>query len=132
MKLRNLKAVCSFPFHHNIAFPFSDLKPTLALFASPTGILNTGSSVTLTCEATLVSEVNVDSLLISWDGPKVLRGGETYNITESHSGLRYSSRLYIWNLEKADEGEYSCTLSDSDVGAIVSDSIFIDVQGEYH
>ena len=80
----------------------------------------------------MVSENNVDSLLISWDGPRILRGGETYNITESHSDLGYSSRLYIRSLEEADEGEYSCTLIDSDVGAIVSDSIFIDVQGEYY
>ena len=79
----------------------------------------------------LVSEVNVDSLQITWEGPRMVNTDIDYNITESLSGLKYSSRFHIWNLEKEyDEGEYTCTLSDSDVGTLVTDTIFIDIQGE--
>ena len=123
--------VLSLTHHIGITdYPPSVPIPTLALSARPTGILNTSSSVTLTCEAMLVSDVNVDSLQITWEGPRMVNTDIDYNITESHSGLRYSSRLHIWNLEKADEGEYTCIFSDSDVGTLVTDTIFIDVQGE--
>jgi hypothetical protein len=111
-------------------YPTSVPVPTLALSARPTGILNTSSSVTLTCEA--MFDVNVNSLQITWEGPRFANTDTDYNISaESHSGLRYSSRLHIWNLGKEyDEGEYTCIFSDSDVGTLVTDTIFIDVQGE--
>ena len=97
------------------------------LSASPTGIQKPGSSVNLTCEATLPSEV--DSLEIIWNGPRISRfSDDAYSITESHSDLQYTSLLNIQNLEQADEGNYTCTFED--FGTIFDGSIFLDVQGE--
>jgi hypothetical protein len=102
--------------------------PEPMLSASPTGIQKPGSSVNLTCEATLPSEV--DSLEIIWNGPRISRfSDDAYSITESHSDLQYTSLLNIQNLEQADEGNYTCTFENFDLGTIFNGSIFLDVQG---
>ena len=80
--------------------------------------------MTLTCEATLTFEVDVDYLQIRWDGP-----GSGYNITKSHSNLTYTSLLYIQNLEADDEGEYTCTFTTFEVGTFMNGSIFVEVEG---
>ena len=110
--------------HHIIFLPSV---PQLTLFATPTGILKPGSTVNLTCEATLNLEIDVYSLQITWDGPRCLNA---YNITESHSGLQYSSVLNIQNLKEADEGEYSCTFTTFEVGTFIHGSIFVEVEGQ--
>ena len=112
-------------YRHHIIFLPSVPQPTLS--ASPTGILKPGSSVNLTCEATLTFEIDVDSFQIRWDGP---RSFSAYDITESHSGLQYSSVLNIQNVEEADEGEYTCTFTSFEVGTFINGSIFVEVQGE--
>ena len=110
--------------HHFIFLPSV---PQPMLSASPTGILKPGSSVNLTCEATLTFEIDVDSLQITWEGPEIF---DAYNITESHSGLQYSSVLNIQNVEEADEGEYTCTFTAFEVGTFFYGSIFVEVEGQ--
>ena len=122
---------CAYPsFHTSIySHQFLPSVPEPILSASPTGIQKPGSSVNLTCEATLPSEV--DSLKIIWNGPRISRfRNDAYNITESHSDLEYTSLLNIQNLEEADEGNYTCTFENFDLGTIFNGSIFLDVQGE--
>ena len=81
--------------------------------------------MTLTCKAALTFEVDVDSLHITWDGPR-----RRYNITESHSNLTYSSLIYIENLEEDDDGEYTCTFTTFEVGTFINGSIFVEVEGK--
>ena len=112
-----------------IVFLPSGPKPTL--FASPTGVLKPDSSVNLTCEATLTCEIDVDSLQITWDGPRIVSSSNcAYRIMKTHSGLKYSSLLNIQYLEETDEGEYVCTFRDFNIGPFLNGSIFVEVQGE--
>ena len=85
----------------------------------------------LTCEATLTSEVDADFLQITWDGPRIISSSNrVYSITQTNSNLTYFSSLNIENLEEDDEGEYTCTFENFDIGTFLNGSIFVDVQGK--
>jgi hypothetical protein len=84
--------------------------PTLTVTASPPGIINIGSSVTLKCECIWNARTPVS---LSWDTP--IRSPSSYtNITESGNRLKFVSNTTISNVEKRDEGEYSCTVTPDD------------------
>ena len=102
------------------------------LTVSPAGV---GSSFTLTCDATLYSQL--DELELTWSGPQVISGNnDNYSIVEFSSGLRYSSSLIVLDVGKEDEGEYVCALrgfEETDGSIAVHESIFISVtvSGKY-
>lgn len=87
-----------------------------------------GSSVILTCEATLNPQIDVvRSISLSWGGPRILISDEPYSVVESGFGLHYSSSLTIFNFKKRDKGEYTCTVrvagSTHILGAVITKSI---------
>lgn len=96
--------------------------------ANPSNVLNIDGSATLTCEA--VFNIQVNSLLsisFLWSGP----GSEESTGTESDDGMRYTSDLVLSNVEKEDEGEYSCIVRVSgDANINITKSISVTVLGE--
>ena len=61
---------------------------------------------------------------------------EPYSVIESGFGLRYNSSLTIPDIQKQDEGVYTCTVrvaGDRNIlGNVVTDSIRVRVRGEYY
>ena len=84
--------------------------PTLAVSSIPQGQVEEGSSVTLTCNATLFSPSN--SVQLMWGKPQVINTDtdSRYKISETSSGLNYSINITISDVRSEDEGEYVCTL----------------------
>ena len=106
----------------------------MAISANPPHILIPGSSVILTCMATLDSHVDAfGSVLISWGGPRII-SGPNYLITQSGFGLVYSSNLTISEVENNNDGEYTCTArvpGDRNVfGSTITESISVSVLGK--
>ena len=70
------------------------------------------------------------SISFLWSGPRVISGEQSTG-TESDNGLRYTSNLVLSNVEKEDEGEYSCIVGvsgDADINN--TKSISVTVLGE--
>ena len=63
-------------------------------------------------------------------------GNEPYSLVESGFGLRYNSSLTIPDIQKQDEGVYTCTVrvaGDRNIlGNVVTESIRIRVRGEHY
>ena len=124
---------------YQVFLPFMYLypvpRPTVTLSANPPGTLNLSSSVTLTCEATLDSQVEeIEELEISltWGGPRVISDDDDskFSIIES----AHTSNLTILSVDNGDEGEYMCTVVVSRGGNVLSapvtEHIYISVLGE--
>lgn len=113
----------------SLLFPSSVPRPTVIISSNTPTTLITGSSVTLTCVATIDPHVDVlGQVVISWGGPRPVRG------IESGFGLTYTSNLTISDVGREDDGEYTCTVRVVGgvrvLGATVTKSISISVLGE--
>ena len=83
--------------------------PDVIVTAAYTPPLYAGSSLTLTCNVTLDSNVdNNENVTTSWSGPSDITG-EKYLVTAaSGSGSTYTSNLTISSLADQDDGTYTC------------------------
>ena len=73
------------------------------------------------------------SISFLWGGRRAISGDETYSVEESGSGLTYTSNLTVSDVEKRDEGEYTCTVKVSGGGNVlidVTEYIFVSVLGK--
>lgn len=117
------------------SFILSVQQPGLKILANPSGTPNIGSNVTLTCEATLGYGSHIPgSIEIAWGGPRVISGNEP-TINEIESGSSFISNLTISDVEKEDEGGYTCTATvysgvENIFGTEATESIYINVSGE--
>lgn len=117
------------PYLHLQAFFFSsDPSPLVTVSANTSTTLIISASTTLTCEAVFNTQVNsLLSISFLWSGPTGIQS----TVTKSENGLRYTSELTLSNVEKEDEGEYSCTVRVSgDVNINITESISVTVLGE--
>ena len=101
--------------------------------STPQGEVEIGSSVVLTCVATLHSEL--DSVAITWGGPQTISTSDDskHKIVEESSGLVYSSDLTVLDVREEDEGVYVCTVSGVDINRLqvsANNSTSISVVGE--
>ena len=68
-----------------------------------------GSTVSLHCDVAINPFDNwLQSVDITWTGPRLSRSNEGYNITQSSARLDFTSVLTISNVAKEDEGKYEC------------------------
>ena len=109
-------------------------QPNVTLSIGHTGILHSGTVLTLTCTVTL-DDTNVDSgesVEITWSGPRNIPG-ERDSVTEaSGSGESYTGSLTISPLVKGkDDGQYICNVKVSGGNPVLeangSDYFFIHV-----
>ena len=110
----------------------------MTISSSSPGALDTGSAVALTCDARFDSRLNTIedlSVLIVWEGPRLVNGDGNYSVVDSNSGLTYTSILTLLDVEIRDEGRYTCTVEVSSdgntLGTPVSESITVTVLGEH-
>ena len=114
--------------------PFSVPRPTVTTAVAPADVLLIGSSVVLTCTATLDPHVDsLSSVTIAWVGPRPFSGGQD-SIVESGFGLNYNSTLTISEVAQEDEGVYACTVrvfgGSNVLGTTVTESTSISVLGK--
>ena len=88
--------------------------PTFALSSRPSENLNIslGSPVSLVCDTKIDSSYDViESVEVTWSGPRLSSSREGYVATQSGAGGSYVSVLTIFEVATEDEGEYTCHLS---------------------
>ena len=77
---------------------------------SHTAPLYAGTSLTLTCTVTLVSNVdNGERVMTEWSGPRDISGERHSETDASGSGSTYTGSLTISPLADQDDGTYTCT-----------------------
>ena len=89
-------------------------RPALVVGSSHQGDVEQGSSVTLTCNATLFS--TLASVQLMWGTPRVISEDEAsrFKTATTDSGLR--TKLTISDVRTEDKGVYVCTLKGLDNG----------------
>ena len=113
----------------------------MTVFSSSPGGQDTGSAVAVTCTARFdrfdsrLNTIEDLSVLIVWEGPRLVSGDGNYSVVDSNSGLTYTSILTLLDVEIRDEGRYTCTVEVSSdgntLGTPVSESITVTVLGEH-